>query len=134
MISNFSKSNQLSKGGQPRPSAYRIFAKTFPMILYNVTVSIDEDVHEEWLRWMMDVHIPDVLATGMFLENKICRIHAFEEGGITYSIQYLAPDQASFDRYQSEFAPALQDAHTRKYAGKFAAFRTVLEVLSHTKA
>jgi len=30
------------------------------MILYNVTVSIDPEIAEEWLTWMREVHIPDV--------------------------------------------------------------------------
>lgn len=103
------------------------------MILYNVTVSIDEEVHEDWLNWMKDVHIPEVLSTGMFVENRLCRIHAFEEGGVSYSIQYLATDMEHYERYQEEFAPRLQEEHTRRYAGKFAAFRTVLEVVSQTR-
>ena len=101
------------------------------MILYNVTINIDESIHEEWLTWMKEVHIPDVLATGCFTENKICRILAEEEGGKAYSIQYLAPDMETYINYQTEFAPALQQEHTKKYAGKFGAFRTLLEVV-HT--
>jgi hypothetical protein len=34
------------------------------MILYNVTVSVDPEIHDEWLAWMKSKHIPDVLATG----------------------------------------------------------------------
>ena len=101
------------------------------MILYNVTVNIDETIHEEWLAWMKEVHIPEVMETGCFSENKICRILAEEEGGKSYSIQYLAPDMATYIQYQTEFAPALQEAHTKKYAGRFGAFRTILEVI-HT--
>ena len=59
------------------------------MILYNITVNIDHDIHQEWLFWMKDVHIPDVLSTGLFIENKIAKIHAEEDGGLSYSIQYL---------------------------------------------
>jgi len=101
------------------------------MILYNVTVSIDPDAHDEWLQWMKEVHIPDVLKTGLFLENKICRIHAEEEGGKAYSIQYLLKSWEDYEKYQAEFAPALQEDHTNRYAGKFAAFRTMLEVVHH---
>lgn len=111
----------------------RTFAQTFHMILYNVTVNIDDSVHDEWLLWMKETHISDVLKTGMFLEGKICKIDGFSEGGLSYAIQYLAPDQASYDRYLEEFAPALQAEHSKKYAGKFGAFRTVLEVIHHEK-
>ncbi|MCH2198188.1 MAG: DUF4286 family protein [Flavobacteriales bacterium] len=103
------------------------------MILYNVTVSIDEDVHEEWLKWMKEKHIPDVMATGMFKENRICKVEGEEEGGMTYAIQYVAPDREHYDRYQKEFAAGLQADHTQRYQGKFAAFRTILEILHETR-
>ena len=103
------------------------------MILYSVTVNIDHDVHDEWLAWMKETHIPEVMETGMFVESRICRIHAEEDGGKTYSFQYLAKSMDDYDRYQNEFAPALQKDHTDKYAGKFVAFRTILEVLQQTR-
>ncbi|MGB1041707.1 MAG: DUF4286 family protein, partial [Flavobacteriales bacterium] len=53
------------------------------------------------------------------------------EGGKAYSFQYLAPNMETYIKYQTEFASALQVDHTKKYAGKFAAFRTLLEVV-HT--
>jgi hypothetical protein len=98
-------------------------------VLYNVTVSLDESVHKEWLDWMKQIHIPEVMATGMFLENRICRVHAFEEGGITYAVQYICRSMADLEHYQEHFAPALQEDHNKRYQGKFAAFRTVLEIL-----
>ena len=99
------------------------------MIIYNVTVSIDASVHDDWLKWMKEVHIPDVMKTGKFIENRICKIHAFEEGGISYSIQYTVKDMATYNSYQAEDAPRLQKEHTDRYAGKYAAFRTILEVV-----
>lgn len=99
------------------------------MILYNVTVSIDHDVAEEWLQWMKSTHIPDVMATGLFIENKIARILAEEEGGKAYSIQYLLRSMDEYERYQEEHAPRLQAEHSQRYAGKFAAFRTLLHVI-----
>jgi hypothetical protein len=103
------------------------------MVLYNVTVSIDDDVHEEWLSWMKEVHIPEVMATGKFTENRICRILGFEEAGISYSIQYLSPDMEHYESYQRDFAPELQRKHTVRYEGKFAAFRTVLDIVHEHK-
>ncbi|MFK8044993.1 MAG: DUF4286 family protein [Crocinitomicaceae bacterium] len=97
-------------------------------IIYNVTVSIDYEVHDDWLEWMKSTHVPDVLKTGLFLEAKLSKIMAEESGGLSYSIQYLCENQAKLDEYQAKFAPELQNAHNAKYAGKFAAFRTLLRV------
>ena len=101
------------------------------MILYNVTISIDTNVEEEWLKWMKEIHIPDVMNTGLFIDNKICRIHAEEEGGKSYSIQYLAKSWNEYNQYKDTFALKLQQEHTLKFSGKFAAFRTILEVVHH---
>lgn len=98
------------------------------MILYNVTVSLDESIHADWLNWMKETHIPDVLATGCFIENRMLRLLNEEDNGITYAMQYLSPDMDTYERYQREFAPALQAEYKKRYEGKFAAFRTILEV------
>ena len=98
------------------------------MILYSVTVNIDHSVHEDWFRWMKDVHIPDVMKTGMFSENRMLRLLGDEDsGGVTYSIQYTCADIQTLEKYQNEHAPTLQQEHTERYKDKFVAFRTLLE-------
>jgi hypothetical protein len=34
-----------------------------------------------------------------------------------------------YDRYKAEHAPSLQKEHTEKFSGKFAAFRTLLQIV-----
>ena len=99
------------------------------MILYNVTVNIDTDVEQEWLLWMKEIHIPEVMATGLFLESRIFRVLANDEGGITYAVQYTCADMATYERYRDEHAPRLQAETQERYGGKFVAFRTLLEVI-----
>jgi hypothetical protein len=106
------------------------------MIVYNVTVNIDHAAHDAWLDWMTQVHIPEVMATGLFTESRMQRVldaHGGappgDEGGVTYAIQYSAPDMAHYERYRTEHAPRLQaDAH-RMFGGRFVAFRTLLQVV-----
>lgn len=103
------------------------------MVIYNVTVSIDHGIAADWLSWMRAKHIPDVLQTGCFLECRLSKVNGEEEGGITYSVMYLAADQSHLDKYQAQFAPALQKDHSDRYQGKFAAFRTTLDVIEAFK-
>jgi hypothetical protein len=44
------------------------------MLLYNVTVNVELGVHAEWLAWMKAVHIPEVMATGIFKSHRICNL------------------------------------------------------------
>lgn len=103
------------------------------MILYNVTVSIDPEIQQEWLEWMRTKHIPDVMNTGCFIEGRISRVHGEEEGGLTYAIAYVSPSQELFDLYQEKHAPVLQQEHGERYNGHFAAFRTLLTILDEFK-
>lgn len=103
-------------------------------IIYNVTVNVDHEVHDDWLEWMKSKHIPDVMNTGMFLECKMSKIMAESDGGISYAIGYLSPDMETLKQYQQVFAPALQAEHAERYNGKFAAFRTFLRVVEEFKA
>lgn len=101
------------------------------MIIYNVTVSLDPSIHEDWLQWMKETHIPDVMNTNCFIDNKICRLMVDDE--ITYAIQYTCKDEATLEHYQASFAPQLQEEHRARYRGKFGAFRTLLEIVHEHK-
>jgi hypothetical protein len=99
------------------------------MILYNVTVNIDKDIEQEWLDWMIDKHIPEVLSTGLFEENKVFRLlnEIPDNEGVTYSIQYFAKSMEELNEYQMKYAEELQSRHSEKYKDKYVAFRTYLE-------
>jgi len=99
------------------------------MIIYNVTVNVDLSIQEDWLQWMRKTHIPDVLNTGLFEKATLNEVLGDSDDGATYAVQYFCEDMATLEQYQSVFAPALQAEHTARYAGKFGAFRTLLEVV-----
>lgn len=99
------------------------------MYIYNVTINIDESVHDEWLFWIQD-HIQEVLATGKFVSAKLTQVLVEEEmGGVTYSIQYTANTREDLDEYYKEDAPKLRGKGLQKFADKMVAFRTELKVV-----
>lgn len=99
------------------------------MIIYNVTVNIDNSVHQEWLTWIKE-HIPQVLATGKFTEAKLTKVLVEEElGGTTYSIQYRAKSREHLEKYYQEDAQKLRAEGLKKFADKMLAFRTELEIV-----
>ena len=98
-------------------------------VLYNVTVKIDEAVHQEWLSWMKNKHVPDVMRTGCFESYRITRILGDDnEHGVTFAMQYVARDISAFDTYQKEFAKALQQDHAETFKDRYAAFRTLMQI------
>ena len=101
------------------------------MIIYNVTINIDESVHDEWLSWMQDKHLPDMLATGKFTHAKMVKVLVEEDmGGVTYSVQYTTKDKQTLESYYREDADRLRADAQKMFPNKFVAFRTELEVIS----
>lgn len=99
------------------------------MILYNVTVKVDRDAAEDWLRYM-EIHIRDVLNTGCFTGYRMCRLlEQPDSDDPTFTIQYECESKAILNQYLEKYAPALRDDVNRKFKDKFVAFRTVMEVL-----
>jgi hypothetical protein len=99
-------------------------------VIYNVTIKIDTSLSEDWLLWMKTVHIPAVMATGCFESCKLTRILGDDdEHGVGFAIQYIAISMSEFERYQSGHASHLQGLHSARYNGRYAAFRTLMEVV-----
>ncbi|MBX2841304.1 MAG: DUF4286 family protein [Flammeovirgaceae bacterium] len=99
------------------------------MILYNVTVNVEEEIREEWIDWMRNKHIGEVMGTGCFMEFKFMKLLSEDPNntGTTYCIQYFCENPDKLNHYLENFAPALQKEHFEKYKGKHVAFRTLLE-------
>ena len=98
------------------------------MIIYSVTVKIDLSKHDEWLMWMKNVHIDEVIATGKFEKYKFHRILAEDESdGITYNVQYYAKTMADYFDYRDQFASKLQRKGKDHFKDNFVAFRTLLK-------
>ena len=103
------------------------------MIIYNVTVNIDESIHDEWLTWIKE-HIPQVLGTGKFESAKLTRVLVEEEkGGVTYSVQYTSYSREALDAYYRDDADRLRGDGLKRFADKMLAFRTELEVIDTYK-
>ncbi|MEA1786495.1 DUF4286 family protein [Arenibacter sp. GZD96] len=101
------------------------------MYIYNVTINIEESAHDQWLLWMKQTHIPNMLATGKFAQARMCRVLVEEEmGGITYSVQYFTKDKRTLEAYYKEDASRLRNEAQSLFANKFVAFRTELEIIN----
>ena len=97
------------------------------MIVYNVTVKIDLSVHELWVRWMKEDHIPKVLETGCFKDFKFYRImEENQSDGMTYAIQYFTPELSNYFDYQQLHAERMQKDMRDTWPDKYTAFRTLL--------
>jgi hypothetical protein len=99
------------------------------MYIYNVTINVENSIHDAWLQWMKTEHIPAMLDTRKFSKALMTQVIVEEEmGGTTYSVQYTTDSKETLDKYYAENADTLR-AQGKPFEGKFIAFRTELEVI-----
>ena len=101
------------------------------MFIYNVTSNVDQSIHKEWLKWMNETHIPDMLATGKFTNAKMIRVLVEEETeGYTYAVQFFTNSKETLNKYYQEDAPRLAQHAFTLFADKVLSFKTELEIIS----
>ncbi|MBS1773722.1 MAG: DUF4286 family protein [Bacteroidetes bacterium] len=101
------------------------------MVIYNVTIKVDSSIIDDWLKWMKDEHIPDVVGLGLFTEGRLCKLLEQDEtDGSTYVAQYFCKSMAEYNTYISEYSQEMREKGFAKFGNKFLAFRTVMEVLN----
>lgn len=101
------------------------------MIIYNVTINIDNSVHDQWLKWMQEKHIANMLATGKFTSARLVKVVVDEAmEGKTYSVQFITDSKETLQQYYTEDAPRLREEGQALFGDRMLAFRTELEHIS----
>ena len=101
------------------------------MIIYNVTIKVDKSISEEWLKWLQEEHITDVVSTGCFTGARVLRLLETDETeGPTYAIQYEAESKSLYNQYIQKFADTMRARSFEKWGDKFIAFRSVMQIVN----
>ncbi len=89
------------------------------MVFYSVNISVKIEVESEWLDWMKNVHIPNVLKTGYFNSYKIFKvlIPSNVNNEVTYVVQYECDSFEKYKEYSEMQSPRLQKEHAAKFVG-----------------
>lgn len=97
------------------------------MIIYSVTIQPEWSIHDDWKKWMLDTHLPEMMDTKCFEKFHFCRLLEMDESyGPTYTVQYFARTRADYQRYIDEFSSALRQKGIDLWGDKMLAFRTLM--------
>lgn len=98
------------------------------MYIYNITVNIDESIHDDWLQWMEEKHIHKIMARGNFTKALMTQVLVREEmGGLTYSIQFNAESKSQLEKYFMEEEQKLLNEGQKLFGNKLGSFTTVMK-------
>jgi hypothetical protein len=97
------------------------------MIVYNETLIVEEASYPDWLQYMREVHIPGIMATGLFDSYRVLSVIDSPNEGVTTCIQYNTDNEERFALFYNQHLQAFHIAHNDIYEGKFVMYNTTME-------
>ena len=100
------------------------------MIIYNVTLQVENDIVDAWVHWMKSEHMGELMSTGLFTDCRLCRLLEQDEAeGVTYTAQYFCNSIGEYNTYIDKYAQEFREKAFKLFGGKFVAFRTIMEII-----
>ena len=100
------------------------------MIIYNITTKVHHSIAAEWLLWLKEIHVKDVMLSNCFTEFKIVKLLEVDEtDGPTFAVQFFAESKALYNLYIDKFAGEMRKRSFDKWGDKFISIRSVMQIV-----
>jgi len=98
------------------------------MLIFNTTFHLDDTVHEECVKYLIEVYIPQSLSDGLLEQPSLARIEArHEEGGVSYALQFKTKDMNTLNEWAAGVGVSVQKGLVDAFGNKVSGFSTLLE-------
>ncbi len=99
------------------------------MILYNITVIIEEGIENDWLKWINQSFVPDALSSNLLVSSRLLRVMDSPNEGVTYCLQFIADNIQNYNEFKNLHAAKILDAHALEFQNKSVFFSSVMEFI-----
>ncbi|WP_298647311.1 DUF4286 family protein [uncultured Proteiniphilum sp.] len=100
------------------------------MIVFNTTFHVEEEIHEEFIEYMLQRFIPMSIQSGLLSSPRLSRIFGKEEEeGLSFAMEFLVSDLAALERWNSEESGAIYAPLLERFKEKMAGFSTVMQTI-----
>lgn len=102
------------------------------MFLYNVTIKVSPEIINEWIDWMQNEHLDEVIATGKFSKYFFYELLEPKEEGDesrTFVAQYQTDSLERYKEYIEQHAPLLREKGFSRFGSGFIAFRSLMKAM-----
>lgn len=97
------------------------------MVSYMIHLMVRHEAYAEYVEWLKNEHIKEVLACPGFLEAELClrKGGSLEASSKDVRITYKIKDEEHMKLYMTEYAMKLREKGLEKFPGQFSAQREV---------
>src|SRR6185436_5074801 len=98
------------------------------MFIYNVTVKVDWSIHDAWLQWMLNEHMPEMIKTGCFTNSKLLRLLEIDEKeGPTYGAKDYADSISEYKRSIENHSTMVRQKYFDEWADRIITLRSIMQ-------
>lgn len=97
------------------------------MVTYSVNIKIRYDYFDEYVAWLKNEHIPEMLALPGFTEADLCtrKGGAMESSSKELEITYKLQNEDALKTYMAEYAMPMREKGLEKFSGQYSASRDI---------
>jgi hypothetical protein len=100
------------------------------MLIYNITMQTEWQIHDEWLLWMNNTYVPLAMGSGCFEKYQFMQLLEVDDTeGPTYALQLYATSKADYNRYLELHLPQIEQQSFEKWEGSLVSFATLMKVV-----
>jgi hypothetical protein len=99
------------------------------MILYNITIILDEEIHESWIKWLKNDYLKNMMIHDHFISQRVLKVLDSPNEGHTYCIQFVAESVEKYNSYKRLNTDQLQNYAPAEFLNKFVVFSTLMEFI-----
>lgn len=100
------------------------------MIVLNTTFHIDEELHDEFVKYMLQKFIPMSIKGGILTSPRLARIFGKEEDeGFSFAMEFQVADIEQLEKWNREESGNVYDPLMEKFKEKVIGFSTVMQTI-----
>jgi len=100
-------------------------------ILLNETYAVAQESAAEWQKWMTENYIPGAMASGLIDSYIFSEVNNGDnEGALSFALQFILKDRPALWSFEKDTDRTLKEQMTQKFAGKYASFPTILNIIN----
>ncbi len=102
------------------------------MIVFNTTFHVEEEIHEEFVEYMLQKFIPMSTKSGLLTSPRLARIFGKEEDpGYSFAMEFQIASLDTLEQWNREESGAVYAPLLELFKEKMVGFSTVMQTIEY---
>ncbi len=97
--------------------------------LFNITFNVEDDVRDEWLRYMEEEFVPKMTRSGLLRDALLTELMLNEPQGTSYALQFVSDSPESLRQFFDRELDSILSDHRQKFGDRVVFFPTTMKII-----